>query len=86
MENLNDWIAGRKVYITFDIDVLDPAFAPGTGTPECGGMTTHEALFLIEEIKESLLEWMFVEVNPMIDHTNITSLAAATLLWTFASK
>lgn len=86
MENLNDWIAGRKVYITFDIDVLDPAFAPGTGTPECGGMTTREALFLIEEIKGKFIGMDVVEVNPMIDHANITSLAAATLLWTFASK
>ena len=71
------------VYLSFDIDALDPAFAPGTGTPESGGLTSAQALTLIEELAD--LNWVgmdLVEVAPAYDHAEITSLAAASLIWT----
>jgi len=79
--------AGRDrppVYLTLDIDCLDPAFAPGTGTPEAGGLSTVQVLTLLEELAE--LNWVgmdCVEVAPAYDHADITSLAAATFVWTY---
>lgn len=72
------------MYLTFDIDALDPAFAPGTGTPEPGGLTSAQALTLIEELSD--LPWVgmdCVEVAPPYDHAELTSSAAATLTWTY---
>ena len=72
------------VYLTLDIDCLDPAFAPGTGTPEAGGLTTAQILTLLEELSD--LNWIgmdCVEVAPAYDHAQITSLAAATFVWTY---
>jgi agmatinase len=71
------------VYLSFDIDALDPAFAPGTGTPEAGGLTSAQTLTLFEELAD--LDWVgmdLVEVAPAYDHAEITSLAAASLIWT----
>jgi agmatinase len=71
-------------YLTFDIDCLDPAFAPGTGTPEPGGLSSAQALSLIEEL--SHLNWVgmdCVEVAPAYDHAELTSNVAATLVWTY---
>jgi len=66
------------VYITFDIDCLDPAFAPGTGTPVPGGLTTFQVLSIIRELKGINLVGMdVVEVAPAYDHAEITALAAA---------
>ncbi|MBL8520763.1 MAG: agmatinase [Betaproteobacteria bacterium] len=70
-------------YLTFDIDGLDPAFAPGTGTPEPGGLTSGQALTLIEELAG--LNWVgmdCVEVSPPFDHAELTSNAASTIVWT----
>ncbi|WP_027348803.1 agmatinase [Halotalea alkalilenta] len=79
-------IGDAPIYVTFDIDVLDPAHAPGTGTPEIGGITTMKALELIESLREfELLGMDVVEVSPPYDHAGITSLAAANLLWTFVA-
>jgi agmatinase len=72
------------VYLTLDIDCLDPAFAPGTGTPEPGGMTSAQVLSLIEELAD--LNWCgmdCVEVAPPYDHAELTSNAAATFVWTY---
>jgi len=72
------------VYLTLDIDCLDPAFAPGTGTPEAGGLTTAQVLTLLEELSD--LNWVgmdCVEVAPAYDYSEITSLAAATFVWTY---
>jgi agmatinase len=72
------------VYLTLDIDCLDPAFAPGTGTPEAGGLTTAQVLTLLEALPG--LNWVgmdCVEVAPPYDHADITSLAAATFVWTY---
>ena len=70
------WIRDR----TFDIDVLDPAFAPGTGTPVCGGLATWQALEFIRSLNSVDFVGMdLVEVSPPFDHSEITSMAAATV-------
>jgi agmatinase len=72
------------LYLSLDIDCLDPAFAPGTGTPEPGGLSSHQVLSLLEALAD--LPWVgmdCVEVAPAYDHAEITSLAAATLVWTY---
>jgi len=71
-------VGDSPVYITFDIDCLDPAFAPGTGTPVPGGLSTFQALSIIRELKGINLVGMdVVEVAPAYDHAEITALAAA---------
>ena len=73
-------VGRRKVYLTFDIDCLDPAFAPGTGTPVPGGLSTHQALSVIRALTAlDIVAADVVEVSPPYDHAQITSLAAATL-------
>ena len=67
-------------YLTFDIDCLDPAYAPGTGTPVAGGLTSDRALKIIRGLQGLNLVGMdLVEVAPSYDHAEITSLAGATL-------
>ena len=66
------------MYLSIDIDVLDPAFAPGTGTPEMGGFTSRELLSLVRGMpREQMIGADIVEVAPAYDHAEITSLAAA---------
>ncbi len=67
-----------RTYLTVDIDVLDPAFAPGTGTPEPGGLTTRELLWAVRHAATSLdlCAVDVVEVSPPFDHAQITALAA----------
>lgn len=72
------------LYLTFDIDALDPAYAPGTGTPEPGGLTSAQAMTLLEGWHD--LNWVGMdctEVAPPYDHAELTSNAAATLIWTW---
>ena len=70
----------RKAYLTFDIDCLDPAFAPGTGTPVAGGLSSAEALTIVRALGQLELVGMdIVEVAPAYDHAEITAIAAATL-------
>lgn len=77
---------GPPVYLTLDIDCLDPAFAPGTGTPEPGGMTTNQVLTLLEELADLPFVGMdCVEVAPPYDHAELTSQAAAAFVWTYLS-
>ncbi len=72
------------VYLSLDIDCLDPAFAPGTGTPEPGGMTTNQVLTLLEELADLEFVGMdCVEVAPPYDHAELTSHAAAVFVWTY---
>lgn len=71
-------------YLTLDIDCLDPAFAPGTGTPEPGGMTSSQVLSFLEELAPlNLIGMDCVEVAPAYDHAELTSNAAATFVWTY---
>ncbi|KPD11464.1 agmatinase [Phaeobacter sp. 11ANDIMAR09] len=75
-------IGTRPVYITYDIDSLDPAYAPGTGTPEIGGLTTPQALELIRSLKGlNIVGCDLVEVSPPYDTTGNTALTAANLLY-----
>ena len=68
----------RPIYVTFDIDCLDPSYAPGTGTPVCGGLTSHQALSILRALAGIDIVGMdVVEVAPMFDVGEITSLAAA---------
>jgi agmatinase len=72
------------LYLTVDIDCLDPAFAPGTGTPEPGGMSTNQVLSLLEELADLPFIGMdCVEVAPAYDHAELTSNAAANFVWTY---
>lgn len=71
-------------YLTFDIDALDPAYAPGTGTPVCGGLTTREAISCLKRLGGlNLKGFDVVEVSPPYDHAEITALAGATLASTY---
>lgn len=73
-------VGDRPVYLTYDIDSLDPVYAPGTGTPEIGGMTTYQAQVLLRGLRG--LDWIgadLVEVAPPFDNGYITSLAGAGL-------
>ena len=77
-------VAGMPVYLLLDIDCLDPAFAPGTGTPEPGGLATNQVMTLLEELSD--LNWAgmdLCEVAPPYDNSELTSNAAATLVWTY---
>jgi agmatinase len=74
--------SGLPVYMTFDVDCLDPAYAPGTGTPVSGGLSSREVLRLLTEVhqKLELCGMDVVEVCPAYDHAGITALAAATVI------
>ncbi len=75
-------VGDSPVYLSVDIDVLDPAFAPGTGTPEMGGFTSRELLALLRGLPaEQLVAADVVEVSPAYDHAEITSLAGATVAY-----
>jgi len=72
----------RKVYLTLDIDVVDPAFAPGTGTPQVGGLSSDQILRLVRSLKGlNLVGCDLVEVSPQYDSAELTSLLAANLLF-----
>ncbi|MEW9108379.1 MAG: agmatinase [Cytobacillus gottheilii] len=76
-------LAGRPVYVTIDIDVLDPAHAPGTGTVDAGGITSRELLASIHEIARSEVNVVgadLVEVAPIYDHSEQTANTASKLL------
>ena len=78
--------ANAPIYLTLDIDCLDPAFAPGTGTPEPGGLSTSQVLTLLEDLCARPLPFVgmdCVEVAPAYDHAELTSNAAAVLVWTY---
>ncbi len=84
INHVQDNAGNAPVYLSLDIDCLDPAYAPGTGTPEVGGMSTVQLLTLLEAWSD--LNWIGMdccEVSPPFDHAEITSLAAATSVWTY---
>jgi agmatinase len=73
-------VAGGKAYLTFDIDSLDPAFAPGTGTPVAGGLSSREALAVLRALAPvDLVGADVVEVSPPYDQADITAIAASTV-------
>ena len=75
-------VGNNALYLSIDIDVLDPAFAPGTGTPEIAGMTTRELVGVLRGLSGlNLISADVVEVSPAYDHAEVTSLAAATIIY-----
>ena len=84
IDQILERLGNRPCYLTLDIDCLDPAFAPGTGTPEPGGMSSSQALTFLEALAPLNMVGMdCVEVAPAYDHAELTSNAAATLVWTY---
>src|SRR5690606_34254556 len=78
LEAFIERLGDREVYLTFDIDCIDPAFAPGTGTPCCGGFTSGEAIDLLRAFAGvNLVGGDVVEVLPDRDHGEITALLAS---------
>lgn len=77
-------VEGKPVYVTLDIDSLDPAFAPGTGTPEIGGLSSYQMQQLLRGLKGlNLVGFDLVEVSPPFDHANLTAITAANLVFEF---
>lgn len=86
IERLREQIGEHPTYVSVDIDVLDPAFAPATGTPEMGGLHSRELLRLIRGfVGANLVGADIVEVAPAYDHAEITAVAAANLAYEFIS-
>ena len=82
MERVGD----KPVFLTFDIDFVDPAYAPGTGTPEVGGFTSYEALSLVRAIKDmNFVGFDIVEVLPAYDSGEITAYLAANIVFEYLS-
>lgn len=79
-------IGDRPLYISIDVDVMDPAHAPGTGTPEAGGLTSRELLSILRGLAGmNLVSCDVVEVAPAYDHAEITSIAASHVLYELIS-
>lgn len=75
-------VGDRPTYVSFDVDAVDPAFAPGTGTPVPGGLTSREAIQLLRALAGTKLVGMdLVEVCPALDHADVTSHLAAHVLF-----
>lgn len=78
--NAREVIGDKPVYLTFDVDCLDPSYAPGTGTPVCGGLTSHQAMEILRGMAGVNIVGMdIVEVAPAYDVGEITALAASHL-------
>ena len=86
VERIRARVGDRPVYVSVDIDVLDPAFAPGTGTPEAGGFTSRELLAVLRGLADvDLVGADVVEVSPVYDHAEITGIAASHVLYELLS-
>ena len=86
IEIIKNRVGQNKVFVSFDIDVVDPAYAPGTGTPEVGGFTSAEAVDLIRGLKGlDFVGFDVVEVLPDYDVAEITALLAANIVYEFLS-
>jgi agmatinase len=86
VERLAARVEERPVYVSVDIDVLDPAFAPGTGTPEAGGLTSRELLAILRSFAGmNLVGADLVEVAPAYDHAEITGIAASHVAYELVS-
>ena len=82
VERIRERVDGYPLYLSIDIDVLDPAFAPGTGTPEIGGFSSRELAAILRGLAGSnLVGGDVVEVAPAYDHAEITSIAAANIVY-----
>ncbi|MFY9913390.1 MAG: agmatinase [Nocardioidaceae bacterium] len=78
VERMRERLGDAPIYVSVDIDVLDPAHAPGTGTPEAGGLTSRELLTILRELADlHVVSADIVEVAPAYDHAQLTGIAAA---------
>ena len=83
---IKERVGDTKVFLTFDIDFVDPAYAPGTGTPEVGGFTSYETLTYIQQLKDiNFVGFDIVEVAPEYDCSEITAYMAANIGFEFMS-
>jgi agmatinase len=86
IEMVRERVGDAPVYVSIDIDVLDPGFAPGTGTPEAGGLSSRELLALVRGFEGTRIVGAdVVEVSPPYDHAEVTAIAAANLVYEFCS-
>jgi agmatinase len=86
VDKLRQRLGNRPVYVSIDIDVLDPAHAPGTGTPEAGGITSRELLEIVRGFRGlNVVGADVVEVAPAYDHAEITGVAAANVAYELIS-
>jgi agmatinase len=84
VDRIRERVGDRPVYVSVDIDVLDPAHAPGTGTPEPGGLTTRELQLILRAFTDlNIVGADIVEVAPAYDHAELTALAAANVAYEF---
>ena len=82
VNRIRERVKNNPLYLSIDVDVLDPSQAPGTGTPEVAGMTTREMVNVLRGLSGlNLISADVVEVSPAYDHAEITSLAAATIVY-----
>jgi agmatinase len=83
-QRVTEIVGNTPAYLSFDIDCLDPAFAPGTGTPEIGGLASWQAQAILRRLGALAFTGMdVVEVAPAYDTAEITALAAATVVWEY---
>ncbi len=86
IERIHEVIGDAPTYVSFDVDGLDPVYAPGTGTPEVGGFTTVEAQEMLRSLATlDIVGGDVVEVAPVYDQTGGTALVGATMLWEILS-
>ncbi|MEC3980271.1 agmatinase [Amycolatopsis sp. H20-H5] len=86
VDALRQRIGDRPLYVSVDIDVLDPAHAPGTGTPEAGGLTSRELLEILRGLRDcNLIGADVVELAPAYDHAEITAIAASHVAYDLVS-
>lgn len=86
VEQIRRRVGDRPLYVSVDIDVLDPAFAPGTGTPEPGGLQSRELMHMLRGLQGlNLVGADVVEVAPAYDHADITALAATQVIYEYLS-
>jgi agmatinase/guanidinopropionase len=86
IQEIHTIVGTRNVYVSLDIDCVDPAFAPGTGTPEVGGLSSYQILQLVRGLQGlNCIGFDLVEVSPPYDHSDITAILAANLVFEFLS-
>ncbi|RHY94638.1 hypothetical protein DYB35_005502 [Aphanomyces astaci] len=86
VKQIRDRVGQHPIYLSIDIDVLDPAFAPGTGTPEAGGLSTRELFGMLRGLRGlNVVGADVMEVAPAYDHAEITALAAASIVFELIS-
>ena len=84
ISRIKERVTTGPAYLTFDIDFVDPAYAPGTGTPEAGGFTGYDSLALVRGLTDiEFIGYDLVEVMPAYDPANITCLLAANIIYEF---